>query len=661
MNKWRYVRSAVCAASCIVAAGSLAAAPSAFVNPDFEDVAKRGVINANAEIGPWGVNGNGGLMVRPGEGRYVWEAPFDESFDIVPGQPYEFSCDMIDHGKARAVTAVQVLERKTGKYHSGFWGEVRTDAGNGWTHHATKFIPKIPGRDPKYRYQFIIFTQVDSGHSLGPENFSQVDNLALRPDKPEWEICNVWPTHFKVFVERARVRFSTNFIGPYLQKGRSPVYKATLASADGAVLAKDERRPDANGVFTVDFGRLVYTGPVKLSVALFDDAGAQYETRTFDLVAAPTYKPKKGEIFVQENGVPVVDGKPFLAMGIYCNSVDPREGGGFGGEEDGLRECKELGFNLLYDYGTYKITSPEKRAAHYARVAKHGLRTLADDFGWKNASDNLSDPDCRTRKRARELASYPAVIGFYTMDEAGPERIEPLTRLRRVLDEEAPGHVVTTCNIFSPFSYLSTADVQGGDKYPIDAGEHADLTDMDNYCAKLRATSALGWHAPQILNWGNDRRHLNKDPERYRKESREPMENEMLSVALMYASFGIKGFAFYSYFDMYRGPIPEWIPLRRERVRKVVADLWTLEPFILSGEPIEEIAHVDTRGKTRIVALADGKGSYRVLVIGVKRDNACTFTLPAKYGRLRPRKGNVKLSDGVYSFASREFTCDILD
>jgi hypothetical protein len=642
-------------------AGASSAAQSAFFNPGFEDVSKRGTINEHAEIGPWGVNGNGGLLVRPVKGRYVWEAPFDESFDIVPGQPYAFSCDMLHHGDAATVTAVQVLERKTGKYHSGFWGEVRTKQDNGWTRHETKFIPKISGRDPKYRYQFIIFTQVSHGKPLGPENYSRVDNLSIRRDKPEWEICNVWPTHFKIFTERARVRFSTNFVGPYLPEGRKPAYRAVLKKADGEVLAKDAAQPDKNGVFTVDFGKLAYKGAVKLSVTFADDAGHEYETRTFDLAATETYKPRKGEIFVQENGVPVVDGKPFLAMGIYCNSVDPCEQGGFGGKEDGLRECKELGFNLLYDYGTYKLRKREDRQAHYARVAKYGLRTLADDFSRNNASDNLSDPGCRTRTLARELASYPAVIGFYTMDEAGPETIPPLTVVRRVLNEEAPGHIVTTCNIFSPFTYLSTADVQGGDKYPIDAGERADLTDMDNYGAKLAATSALGWHAPQIINWGNTRRHLVNDPVRYRKESREPMENEMLSVALMYASWGVKGFAFYSYFDMYRGPIPEWIPLRRERVRNVVADLWSLEPFILSGEPIEEVPHDDIRGKTRIVALSDGKGAYRVLVIGVKRDNACTFALPAKYGRLRPRKNNVKFADGLYSFASKEFTCDILE
>lgn len=643
-------------------AGSLAAASSAFVNPSFEDAAKRGVINANAEIGPYGVNGNGGLVVRPNASRYVWEAPFDEkSFDIVPGRPYAFSCDMLHHGKAATVTAVQVLERKTGKYHHSFWGEVCTTMDNGWTHHVTKFIPKVAGNDPNYRYQFIVFTQLRGTDKAGPENYTQVDNLALRADKPEWEVCNVWPTHFKVFTERARVRFSTHFIGPYLPAGRAPVYRATLAKADGTALAKDERRPDARGVFTADFGKLDHEGPVRLSVELCDDAGKSYETRTFDLTAAPTYRPKKGEIFVQENGVPVVDGKPFLAMGIYCNSQDPVEQGSFGGKEDGIRDCRELGFNLLYDYGTYKLRTREARAAHYARVAKYGMRTLADDFSWKDGEKDLSDPNCPLRTLARELASYPAVIGFYTMDEAGPERIEPLAKVRRALDEEAPGHVVTTCNIFSPYTYLATADIQGGDKYPIDAGKKCDLTDMDNYGAMLAATSALGWHAPQILNWGNTRRGVRDDAARYRSETREPAENEMLSVALMYASYGVKGFAFYSYYDMLRCPIPEWIPLRRERVRRVVADLWSLEPFILSGEPIEEVAHDDARGKTRIVAMSDGKGRYRVLVIGVKSDNACTFTLPAKYGRLAPRKGNVKRDGDSYSFASREFTCDILD
>lgn len=645
----------------LAVAGSSAAEPSAFFNPGFEDVSKRGAVGKYAEIGPWGVNGNGGLRVSPTTGRYVWEVPFDENFDIVPGQPYAFSCDMRHHGNVKTVTAIQILDRKTRKYHDGFWGETRTENDNGWTRHVTKFIPKISGRDPKYRYQFIIFSQVPSGKPLGPENYSCVDNLSLKVDKPEWEICNVWPTHSKIFTERARVRFSTNFVGPYLPKGRKSVYRAVLEKPDGTVLAQDACTPDKNGVFTADFGKLLHDGAIRLSVTLADDKGATYETRTFDLTAAPTYKPKKGEIFVQENGVPIVDGKPFLAMGIYCNSVDPVDEGGFGGKEDGLRECKELGFNLLYDYGTYKLRRPEQRAAHYARVAKYGLRTLADDFSWKNADDDLADPDCRTRKLARELASYPAVIGFYTMDELGPERIPALARVRRALNEEAPGHIVTTCNIFSPFTYLPTADIQGGDKYPIDAGEHADLTDMVKYGAKLAATSALGWHAPQIINWGNTRRHLVNDPVRYRKESREPMENEMLSVALMYASWGVKGFAFYSYFDMYRGPVPEWIPLRRARVRNVVADLWTLERFILSGEPIEEVAHTDIRGKTRIVALSDGKGAYRVLVIGVKRDNACTFTLPARYGRLRPRKNNVTFADGVYSFTAKEFTCDILE
>ena len=640
---------------------SAEAAHLGFDNPGFEDTAKRGKVNECVEIGPFGVNGNGGLRVRPEKKsrRYVWTAPLAKDVELEIGKPYMFEADMLGHGKAHTVTAVEVFDPKTGKYDHGFWGETCTKLDNGWTHHVTKFIPKVSNRD--YSYRFIIFAQVhDDKKDVVEGSYTDVDNLALAEDKPEWECCNVWPTHFKVFTDRGRVRFSTNFIGPFLPKDGEPLYRTRLLKPDGTVLARDERRPDAQGVFTTEFGKLGYEGPVKLVVELWNaKTGTKAAEKSFDLVAAPVYRPAKGEIFVQENGVPLVDGKPYMPIAIYCNFVDPKEFGNFGGKEAGLKECADLGFDLLYDYGTYKLTSEKARAEHYALVAKYGLRTLADDFSKGSAKQDLADPNCQLRKKARELKSYPAVLGFYTMDEAGPEVIEPLTRVRRALNEECPGHIVTTCNIFSPFTYLSTADVAGGDKYPIDCGER-DLTDMDNYGKKLAATSALGWHAPQILNWANTR-FVSNDREKYLKSGREPMENEMLSVALMYASYGVKGFAFYSYFDMYRGAFPEWIPLRRERVRGVVKDLRSLEPFIVGGQPIEEIPHADTKGKTRIVALADGKGAYKVLVIGIKRDNSCTFTLPAKYGRLVPRKGNVKLEGGTYSFGSKEFVCDILD
>ena len=229
-------------------------------------------------------------------------------------------------------------------------------------------------------------------------------------------------------------------------------------------------------------------------------------------------------------------------------------------------KLRRAGFNLIMDYATYKLGRPEDRARFYGLCATNGIRVIADDF-----AELMRKPETieTGRQKVRDLLRYPAIIGWYTMDEASPDKIPVLTRIRR--------------------------------------------------------------------------------------EGREPTENEMLSVALLYAAWGVKGFLFYSYFDLYKCPIPEWIPRRWEAIVNVAAALRSLEPFIMSGDAIRQVAHTDVKGSHRIVVLSDGKGRHRVLVIGLTRNNEATFTLPAEYGKLSSRCGN-----GIWHFEGPEFTCDTL-
>ena len=70
-----------------------------------------------------------------------------------------------------------------------------------------------------------------------------------------------------------------------------------------------------------------------------------------------------------------------------------------------------------------------------------------------------------------------------------------------------------------------------------------------------------------------------------------------------------------------------------------------LEPYIMSGKPIEVLPRKDVRGRTRAVALEDAKGGKKVLVIGLGIDNECSVTLP----------------DGSkHTFNGKEFSCEIL-
>ena len=93
------------------------------------------------------------------------------------------------------------------------------------------------------------------------------------------------------------------------------------------------------------------------------------------------------------------------------------------------------------------------------------------------------------------------------------------------------------------------------------------------------------------------------------------------------------------------GPYTERYEVRKRAALNNVRVLKSLEPFIMSGRSIEVLPRKDIKGRTRVVKMSDGKGAWRVLVIGLAMDNECTFTLP----------------DGrPYMFKGGEFSCKVL-
>lgn len=631
--------------------------PAVFENPDFEDSAKYGKVNDHVEIGRFGYNGNGGVRIRPGK-RYTYVAPLKKGVRFEKGKRYVFSADICNFGDSTSQIAVEAFDKKTGKYSHGFWGMTAKKLDGGWTHYDSFFIPKVEPEEVDYH--FIVYTALSRRHGADPDDpgtYTQADNLAVAEAAPVWELGIVWPTHFKVFKEHGRVRLCSNFVGDFFAEGAEPVYELALVKPDGGQLSAATVSKIESKAFTAVFGRLDYEGPATLAVKL-QDRGKTLSEKKIEVVVAPEYKPKKGEVTVAEDGRAFVDGKPFMPIGFYTSLADIKKHP----LDDALAQLKEIramGFNLIMDYSTYKLGSAAKRKAFYDICAEADIRVLADDFSFRSAAA-LADPQSAPSKRARELAGYPAVIGFYTMDEASPDRIPALTEVRRRLNAIAPGHIVNTCNIFSPYSYLMTADIAGGDKYPIDVGER-DLSGMEAYCRDLEATTMCGWHAPQAYNWANSRPDARDNPAKYRTMGREANENEMLSVALLYASYGVKGFIFYSWFDIHRCPIPEWIERRKTAILGVSKALGDLEPFIMSGIAYEELKREDVKGSHRILIWKDGRGRSRVTIVGIKRDNECSFRLPPSCGKLKSRCGRTVCRDGVWTFKGPEFSCDILE
>ena len=630
----------------------------AFENADFENSSGHGKIGKYVEVGRgFGFNGNGGARLS-GFVRYSFELPVKKTLKLKKGERYVFSLDTRNNSKELLEQiALETTNPETGKYE-GYWGRTTTDIGGGWVREELAFVPKRDLDAAKEKLRFILFALLDPHRKIEAgksENYIDCDNARLRSDDPLWYFCNTWPTHNKIFNEHGRIRAYSSFVGPFLDAEAKAEYELMLSLANGKVLAKVQAEEN-DGVLTAEFGRIDYQGEAVLT-AILSDRGKETARRTRQVTITPTYKPKKGEVFINERGQTIIDGKPFMPLGFYSDLAKLTK---YTKEEVEyhLKRIHEAGFNFLIDYHTYTLRRKEDRDFFYGLCEKYKIRVLADDFaGYQQKPGRLHE----IAPQAKELAQYPAVLGWYIMDEASEDKIPVLEKIRRELNAVTPGHIVHSCNIMSPPPYLPVSDVQGGDSYPVSERKDCSLEGTENYMRRAGACRpAASWHAPQAVNWANYRRGAKDDKEVYLKSGREPEENEMLAVALSFVANGVNGFAFYSYFDIHRGPFPEWYEQRWEKIKKVGAAMKDLEPFIVSGRKILEIKHKDVKGRSRVVAMTDGNGAVRVLVYGLTRDNECSFVLPKVFGELASTCGNVVRKNRTYVYSGREFTCDVL-
>lgn len=628
----------------------------AFENGSFEDMSKYGAVGPHAEIGRHGVNANGGLRLRP-NGDTIYHV-FKLKGRLEKGNRYIFSADVKPHGKAKGLAVLDTFFKGTGKAAPGCsaWNTSSEDIGDGWQHQRAEVIARF--EPEKLDYKFLIYGKVAGDDPSNPENYVDVDNIRIEVAAPKWYLCNTWPIHNLVHADEGRIRFNSTFWGEYVEKDSEVVYGCRLLSADGRELGSTVVKPDAHGNFTADFGRLSADGSAKVAVTLYDRTHRLNRgTREFD-VTVRTPDREKG-LFVRENGVVLKDGKPFMPLGFYTDFAYA-EKYDLAGVEFHFRRLRDAGFDTIIDYGTYTLQG-ERRAAFYTMAEKYGISVIDDSFG-SDAHTKLATNREAMRRRAQEIAAFPAHIGWYTMDEAPENTVPGLTVLRRFLNDITPGKIVNTCNIMRAAPYLPTADIAGGDTYPVKKDSPNTLEEPNRRLKDVaNCRPAAIWYAPQCFNWARMEKN-SKSVETYLTRGREPTFMEMLSVALAMAMNDTTGFFFYSYFEMVECPVPEFREQRWRDMVKIAKEFRALEPFLMSGEKKVEIAHADRKEASRVQLLTDGKGHRRVLVIGLYRDHETAFTLPAEYGgRFRSRFGFTKFEDGQWVFRAKDFTCDILE
>lgn len=629
-------------------------------NPDFEEVAKYGKWpGRDAEIGRYGYNGNGGVRIWPHGKSTVFMFPFKGKLE--KGREYRFIGSFKKHGKVHC--SFNWESYANGKYLKGQWNAVYGTLADGWE--TCEFVFSPSSDDPAVEHRFFLYcarSEAEAASAVAGETYVDCDNLMLTEARPTWKICNTWPMHNAVYNEEGRVRFYTSFVGAFFDEGAQPFYRVELLDDKGGRLSETLCR-DRDGVFTAQLGRLDYVGPAKLAVHLYDRANRiAYGKREIDVSVGPTFVPARNRATIDEKGRVIVDGKPFMPIGFWTDFANPKTWSPDALEAE-LRKYSEAGFNAICEYSGYLLENDDRRRdAFFALLEKYGIKYMGGEFSIYGTTPS----EAKLAKYGR----YPAVVSWVLSEEVNADKVPAVTARRRLLNRAMPGILVSNCNIFAPDVFLPANELLFGDFYPYYDAKSV-LKGCDSSLKSIEACrGAAAWSSPQCYNWNNtklcnwDREPHNK-PEYTQAKflDGEPNEEQKLAVALLMVQRAITGFFFYSYFDMQRSPdgLADLPAARWAHMKRIAKVLKSLEPFVLSGEGSAEIAATHAKDEARVVALSDGRGNRRVVIVGLGLDHETRFALPDGFGALKSLRGRTAFRDGQYVFTGPNFACDVLE
>ena len=611
----------------------------AFENPGFEDRAKFHEESAGVEIADGlGYSTSGGLRLFPARGKNgKLRYDFKTSFRPVAGHRYRFGFSYKPHGNVFAHCFWESYAN--GKHIQGCWNVTEEELADGWKRKWVSVVPKTDDTDRNVFATIVLAKNAESRVCDSMDEYVEFDDVFIEEDRPEWYLTNVWPTHNYVFSDNPRVRFYSGYSGEFIPKGGRAAFRVELLDAEGRRLA-ERKAFDEDGSFTVQFpGPIKYEGAGKLRATVADAVSKKMcGTTEIDVKILPTVKPGKGGTFVTEGGIALRDGKPYMPLGFFASFGRTRDIKGF---RKSMPEWKAAGANLILEYWLFNWG--EKLLPEVMKTLRENdIQLMLNVTAWHHRKDLL-----QTEHRAiiEKFRKEPALFGYYLTDEAPMTLIPYVHSMRKMINEVDPDHPTWECNLFDPPAYLKISDCYGADFYPIAVGSKG-LENADAAMAKWAVCRpSVAWLCPQCFNKANYRPHAKESKEAYDKNGVEPTEEGMLSVALLQASWGAKGFIFYMWDDLFRGPYTERYEIRKLAMLRNIRRLRDLEPYIMSGKPIEVLQHTDVKGRTRAVALEDAKGGKKVLVIGLGMENECSVVLP----------------DGKqHKFKGGEFSCEIL-
>jgi hypothetical protein len=384
-------------------------------------------------------------------------------------------------------------------------------------------------------------------------------------------------------------------------------------------------------------------------------------TQNLRLEPAAAKKPAYPAVTLDSRGRTLVDGKPFLPIGIYSGGRDDMSMSEFGDvfRPDAIQRISTI-FNTVLPYtlltrydksGSKNPLPPSVVRQNLDLLARYNLKCIVTlkDFnewateeerarhGWADVTEwnGAKGVEQITRKVVGLFRDHPAVFAWYIHDE-GPLPIIPAAAIRakvvREMDPWRPTYGVF-CNSPQLPEMIHLQDVVGMDPYPVQYSSDRGIEMVDRETLNAEAIGAPRWDVPQMFSWGKYAYELHQsDPAKYLRKYRAPTEVETRSITLLQAIRGARGFIFYNYSGLLF-EIPEagetfdkrWA--EAERITQMLRDL---EPFLLSDLEPYQVRVRERSGRVVARGFQDGQGNHRILIVGVSPGkNEAEIEVPA--------------------------------
>lgn len=258
------------------------------------------------------------------------------------------------------------------------------------------------------------------------------------------DTLEIEPPFYRASVSTARRESDVRLalvLNVYAESIRGRAASVALSSPDGKELARKEvvftDAPRAE--FTLPLDRNAPAGVYTVRATVPREvAGRTAEAEgVFHVVPV-----RKGQVFLDQDGVILRDGKPWFPIGLY--HVPPEE----------IEQAAATGIDFMQFWDSHCTPGP---TGSLARAAAAGLRILLEDGIWGAVVNTMGNPperyrfetDARFHAREAFVRDAPSgVVAFwYTADEPGRESLPGILKAkahRATMDPDHPTWVVST-------------------------------------------------------------------------------------------------------------------------------------------------------------------------------------------------------------------------